>query len=87
MNRDRLGFRKFLREVAIILATVGGVLVLFDWLLWPVLFPHGPWWLRIAGDATGVMLFLASRAMFARLRRMGQPKWARPASAAEQLES
>jgi hypothetical protein len=87
MNRDRLRLRKVLREVAIIIAAVGGVLVLFDWLLWPVLFPHGPWWLRIAGDATGVMLFLASRAIFARLRRMGQPKSAQPASGAEQLES
>ncbi len=87
MNRNRLRLRKFLREVAIIIAAVGGVLVLFDWFLWPVLFPHGPWWLRIAGDATGVMLFLASRAIFARLRRMGKPMPAHPASGAEQLET
>lgn len=74
MNRDQLRVRKVLREVAYIIAAVGGVLLLFDWLVWPVLLPHGPWWLRIAGDAAGVMLFLASRAIFARLRRIGQSK-------------
>ncbi len=87
MNRDWLRFRIFLREVAFVIAAVGGLLVLFDWLLWPVLFPHGPSWLRIAGDATGVVLFLASRAIFAGLRRMGQPKSVQPASGAERLES
>ena len=75
MNRDRLRVRRVLREVAYVFSVVGCVLVLFDWLLWPVLFPHGPWWLRIAGDAAGVMLFLASRAVFARVRRMGQSKF------------
>jgi hypothetical protein len=74
MNRDRLRVRKVLREVAYVLAAAGGVLVLFDWFLWPVLIPHGPWWLRIAGDSAGVMLFLASGAVFARVRRMGQSK-------------
>ncbi len=74
MNRDRLRVRKILREVAYVFAAVGGALVLFDWLLWPVVFPHGPWWLRIVGDAAGVMLFLASRAVFARVRRMDQSK-------------
>ena len=74
MNRDRLRLRKLLREVALLSAAVGGVLVLFDWLLWPMLFPHGPWWLRIAGDATGVALFIASRAILARLRHMGRPR-------------
>jgi hypothetical protein len=72
MNRDRLACRKSMREIAYVIATLAGVLVLFDWLLWPLLVPHGLWWLSVAGDVAGVILFLASRAIFARVRRMGR---------------
>jgi hypothetical protein len=48
MNRERLKYRKFLREMAMLAGGTGFVLVMFDWLLWRLTFPTGPWWLRIA---------------------------------------
>jgi hypothetical protein len=60
MNRERLKYRKFLREMSYLAGAVGFVLVMFDWLLWRLMFPGGPWWLRIAGDVAGVALFGAA---------------------------
>ncbi len=72
MNRERLKYRKFLREMAMLAGGIGFVLVMFDWLLWRLIFPTGAWWLRIAGDVAGAALVWASIKIAAHARTLGR---------------
>ena len=56
MRRDRLPLRKTFREVAWYAIFAGLLLLFFDWLLWPAIWPTKPVWARLSLDAGGLAL-------------------------------
>ena len=56
MNRSRLRYRKLLREVCFLVGTIGFILVALDWLVFPLLFPAAPPWVRIVALCLGLAL-------------------------------
>ena len=72
MNRERLKYRKLLREMSWLLGGVGLVLVLYDWLVSRVLFPTGPWWLRIASGVVGLLMFWGATKIAAYAKSLGR---------------
>jgi len=73
MNRERLQRRKLLRNVAILIGSIGFVLVMFDWLIWRLWFPSWPWWVRIIGDVTGALLFWGAAELGRRAKQRIRP--------------
>jgi hypothetical protein len=49
-----------MRELSFFAGLVGVIFFLFDWLVAPLLFPQGPWWVRIVIGAVGLVLLSAS---------------------------
>ena len=74
MNRERLRQRKFLRELSFVAGTLGVVLALLDWLVAPLLFPSGPWWVRLCVGAAGLALLAISREIDRRNKLLGKAK-------------
>ena len=72
MNRERLRYRKSLRWLSFFLGTIAFVLCVFDWLLTPLLFPRGPWWLRLVLLVFGLLSLLASHKIAAQNKRLGK---------------
>jgi len=71
MNRSRLRYRKLLREVCFLTGTVGFILVALDWLIFPLLLPAAPTWVRIVALCVGLALVQLSMFIERRNKRLG----------------